>query len=736
MLSNGRAQLGRRLSLSGALIGTQQPPLFGTSNIQNALLFISILGTGVERDAWFQGVRTIYTCSMPQTPADKWKALFADLGRPTLRGIRKCPKCGTINGTRGNSCKNKSCDVVFRDNGMKKKAFTDACKLILPDFACDQMYSVRLRDRGPDYRNFVQIPLIEDHQTPVVTISECRADISLISSQKCFVESCNSRGRQFPCSHLIAAQKCFADSQPLPIKHSVLPSLNIPEESKEVINLCLVDNSDTLVQRVSSTSFVVRCDVSQRHPLGLLHIMFFKPNKYESLDKRFLCACRPYKQNREDPLSNNANNGFEPSNKYCMHYYACICAFASSDALSSEFEFVLSQVATEFTPTLLSQLHLVTLPSNSNRDIETLDPNQISVEIMRENISLLESIAAADDTSLPNGLDGVLADQIIVTNVDDGFSLGDSGLDDLGEADQQVCQIFSSNQNIQIQSTYSTTDTTDVLVNSGIPTKRRKDDSDKVVHDTGPPGSDQLIATGISNDKPMMGRKNIAIRPANNKTVVPQIAIIGTVNLNPPSTSNHSPMEKKSPVLGFEEWLAGVNERINLLMNYQLPGNPEPLVYMVYQDFFECLKDRITSGYKKKRLPNQTAIIQRLDASPKKTFTKHVWKITNLVQLLQIFSCSLVPLKPTQYFIKTANDVYEEWTSTPKEAEDSASKNQPIAPILHSTFIKIGKSDQNSKEKDWASFVIEWIPDLLPASKMGELTLRFEFGHTRPKLNS
>ena len=26
--------------------------------------------------------------------------LLADLGKPTMRGIRKCPKCGTFNGTR------------------------------------------------------------------------------------------------------------------------------------------------------------------------------------------------------------------------------------------------------------------------------------------------------------------------------------------------------------------------------------------------------------------------------------------------------------------------------------------------------------------------------------------------------------------------------------------------------------------------------------------------------------
>jgi hypothetical protein len=27
-------------------------------------------------------------------------ALLADLGKPTMRGIRKCPKCSTFNGTR------------------------------------------------------------------------------------------------------------------------------------------------------------------------------------------------------------------------------------------------------------------------------------------------------------------------------------------------------------------------------------------------------------------------------------------------------------------------------------------------------------------------------------------------------------------------------------------------------------------------------------------------------------
>ena len=43
------------------------------------------------------------------------ESLLSDLGRPTRRGVRKCPRCGMLNGTRGLSCKNRSCDMVFKD---------------------------------------------------------------------------------------------------------------------------------------------------------------------------------------------------------------------------------------------------------------------------------------------------------------------------------------------------------------------------------------------------------------------------------------------------------------------------------------------------------------------------------------------------------------------------------------------------------------------------------------------
>ena len=64
------------------------------------------------------------------------------LGKATMRGIRKCPKCGTYNGTRGLSCKNKTCDMVFKESdGKNKRSGCDAVRLYTGDNT--SIYSVR-----------------------------------------------------------------------------------------------------------------------------------------------------------------------------------------------------------------------------------------------------------------------------------------------------------------------------------------------------------------------------------------------------------------------------------------------------------------------------------------------------------------------------------------------------------------------------------------------------------------
>lgn len=96
-------------------------------------------------------------------------------------------------------------------------------------------------------------------------------------------------------------------------------------------------------------------------------------------------------------------------------------------------------------------------------------------------------------------------------------------------------------------------------------------------------------------------------------------------------------VEDAAIFITFHQWLASVTERINQTMHYQFSGKPDPLVFHSPQCFFNCLQHRISSGYKKKRLPNSTTAFIRKDALPLGTFTKYSWQITNILHVKQIF---------------------------------------------------------------------------------------------------
>lgn len=114
------------------------------------------------------------------TSEEKFRSILADLGKATLRGVRKCPKCGTYNGSRGTCCKNKCCGAVFKEPGEKRKLSTEACKLITGSTA--QVFSVRVRDKGPDHRGFVQLPVLNVNNDTNLMVSQ--------STALCFVDNC------------------------------------------------------------------------------------------------------------------------------------------------------------------------------------------------------------------------------------------------------------------------------------------------------------------------------------------------------------------------------------------------------------------------------------------------------------------------------------------------------------------------------------------------------------------
>ncbi|ELU13840.1 hypothetical protein CAPTEDRAFT_18678 [Capitella teleta] len=236
----------------------------------------------------------------------KVKNILFNLGKPTLRGVRKCPKCGTLNGTRGISCKNKGCDMVFKEKDRKRGHSADAVKIITD------------MDGNP--------------------AENVDADV-LAGAAHCYVDPCSSKSG--PCNHIRLAIECDKAASPLSLKNSVLNSLALMPDVKQALWMLATETAGPLVQRVTKDIMVVKCQVSVKTPLGFLHCSFFENR---SVDNRFQCGCRTALKVRKatywgsETSKSGALKGVkEDGSKHCIHYYACLCALASDDKLANEF---------------------------------------------------------------------------------------------------------------------------------------------------------------------------------------------------------------------------------------------------------------------------------------------------------------------------------------------------------------------------------------------------------------
>uniref|UniRef100_A0A287B867 Uncharacterized protein C2orf42 n=2 Tax=Sus scrofa TaxID=9823 RepID=A0A287B867_PIG len=263
----------------------------------------------------------------PNSLRTKVPAFLSDLGKATLRGIRKCPRCGTYNGTRGLSCKNKTCGTIFR-YGARKQPSAEAVKIITGSDL--QVYSVRQRDRGPDYRCFVELGVSE---TTIQTVDG--TIITQLSSGRCYVPSCLKAATQGvvenQCQHIKLAVNCQTEATPLTLKSSVLNAMQASPETKQTIWQLATEPTGPLVQRITKNILVVKCKASQKHSLGYLHTSFMQKISAKSLpERRFFCSCQTLK-------SHKSNASKDEAVQRCIHFFACICAFASDETLAQEF---------------------------------------------------------------------------------------------------------------------------------------------------------------------------------------------------------------------------------------------------------------------------------------------------------------------------------------------------------------------------------------------------------------
>ncbi|XP_029053512.1 LOW QUALITY PROTEIN: uncharacterized protein C2orf42 homolog [Osmia bicornis bicornis] len=692
---------------------------------------------------------------------ERLRKLLSDLGKATLRGVRKCPKCGTYNGSRGLCCKNKYCDAVFKEPGEKKKLSTEACKLITGTTA--QVFSVRVRDKGPDYRGFVQLPLIN------TTIFNEMTTIISQSTALCFVDSCersfdtsvlkchekNSSDVPVPsCQHIQAALRCYAEAQPLTLRNSILSSLNVNNEMKQEIWLLATETSGPLVQRVSKNIMAVKCKASPKHPLGYLHFSLFVTKLKDRIEHRYFCSCSTFK-GISKVTGEKIDVAQSSQNKRCVHFYACICAFASDTKLSEEFSYYINLDQND----LSIPKPLTTVLQNNEQDrivgIDldglTTDDTNTHLLIFRDDTLTVQSLDGnrldldsmnLDSTILPHNIVENLEVECHRTLLEDNNIISPvHGLEVINQGDVQFSgnairiidnqTSIDSKYNMLNNSQYILNDNNIKILNTGtlriLDTNTILDVNNMKLIDTNNvkmvdksilvPFDTRNISVVESNStqQPISTKRKRNDKPASTNII--NLNNLNSIEPRKAKTKLHVVKKYQNPCEGLDEaninlpfikWLASITERINQTMHFQFDGKPDPLVFHVPQIFFDCLRERISCGGKKKRLPNSTTAFVRKDG---------------------------VPLEITRSFVQNADGTYELYKRQETEMDQykKTNNNALIKPLELKTYLKVGNTSPNQVEP--TPFLIEWIPDILPISKIGELRIRFEFGHVKNETN-
>ncbi|KAM8872115.1 uncharacterized protein C2orf42 homolog isoform 1-T2 [Synchiropus picturatus] len=294
---------------------------------------------------------------------------LSNLGRATLRGIRKCPQCGVYNGTRGLSCKNKACGISLRtasEGGRSRKAgAVEVVKVITDSIERDgkeadgevrsvQVFSVCHRERGVSQLGFVQLVPTD---TAIAT-GDGATLLTLINLGRCLLPTCKRAQRSSQpesaaatskqsansiCIHIKKAIECRANATPLTLKSSVLEGLHVSFEDKDLLWRLATESPGPLVQRVSKDTLVVKCQTDSQHPLGLLHLTVGASSLPEAGKSRevrhqqevFKCSCQGTAGSPADAADVLRVNG--ATLPHCLHFYACVCALKSDDTLAKEF---------------------------------------------------------------------------------------------------------------------------------------------------------------------------------------------------------------------------------------------------------------------------------------------------------------------------------------------------------------------------------------------------------------
>ncbi|EEB17858.1 conserved hypothetical protein [Pediculus humanus corporis] len=583
-----------------------------------------------------------------------------------------------------------------------------------------------VRDKGPDYRGFVQLPLI---QSSTLTYDE-----SILISQStalCFVEPCQRNfnssilqcherdGKISPvlCNHIKAALRCFSEAVPLAVNTSVLEILNIADEIKKDVWNLLSEAVGPVVQRVSKNIMAVKCKASPKHPLGYLHFSFNMTIKGES-ENHFSCSCSTFKENVK---TRNKEEQIR-----CPHFYACICAFVNNVNLCEEFSSFIKLEIPLLTPLVQTNVEMFTKLAENDPDplSKILNESECKVEVFREDVGNILSENITEDEIIFSSQNDINSQSIgslkVAMDSDSlGYSINKSSfLEDItNPCDINTKELVPIEGETLISTTTMDLPATSLISSIDLPSLNASLDLHSI---TSIPSCIQSVESSSTFSNVNSGLLLETVMGSDiemsDSYFMPQLA---------PKVDCSAPVSKVN--LNFTEWLGTVTETINQHMHYQFDGKPNPLVFHVPQKFFEKLKERIIF-IRKKKVPTNVTTFTRKDSIPMGTFTKYTWSLTNIMHVRYVFDTPHMPLKIFRAFVKDKDGSFvPSWENFQVESEDGKNNHPILKPAQYKTFIRVGLTSVDQLEP--TPFKIEWIPDVLPLSHIGELRIQFEFGH-------
>lgn len=192
------------------------------------------------------------------------------LSRYSSRGLIPCKLCGYLNGMRAKRCKNKLCSSFTNNKPPKNAKITNLVKLdtveIVQTTLDTKLFSVQIRDRDMEHRNFVQIidkPLsIHNAYNAICYVDTCK------------YASSNNINTQNNCQHIKNSIENIQQAVPLDINVTLWYQMNLSEETKTRLWKMYSETQllMPIIQRINKTIFVIKCDVSEKFPVGLLHV--------------------------------------------------------------------------------------------------------------------------------------------------------------------------------------------------------------------------------------------------------------------------------------------------------------------------------------------------------------------------------------------------------------------------------------------------------------------------------